>query len=94
MTASATSSTAIPKSAGAISALSTFGVVAATLAGLHAGKLLDEAAKAVAPPSSRRGENPGVQLGLLLGTMANAGRDKLTIFTSPEIYDLGAWWSN
>jgi hypothetical protein len=32
-----------------------------------------------------------VQLGLLLGTAANAGRDKLTIFTSPEIYDLGAW---
>jgi hypothetical protein len=35
--------------------------------------------------------NPGVQLGLLLGTAANAGRDKLTIFTSPEIFDLGAW---
>jgi len=32
-----------------------------------------------------------VQLGLLLGSAANAGRDKLTIFTSPEIYDLGAW---
>ncbi len=27
----------------------------------------------------------------MLGTAANAGRDKLTIFTSPEIYDLGAW---
>ena len=36
-------------------------------------------------------DNPGVQLGLLLGTAANAGRDKITIFTSPEIYDLGAW---
>ena len=36
-------------------------------------------------------QNPAVQLGLLLGTAANAGRDKLTIFTSPEIYDLGAW---
>ena len=32
-----------------------------------------------------------MQLGLLLGTAANAGRDKITIFTSPEIYDLGAW---
>jgi hypothetical protein len=32
-----------------------------------------------------------VELGLTLGTAANAGRDKLTIFTSPEIYDLGAW---
>jgi hypothetical protein len=32
-----------------------------------------------------------VQLGLLLGTAANAGRDKITFFTSPEISDLGAW---
>jgi glucose-6-phosphate isomerase len=32
-----------------------------------------------------------VELGLILGTAANAGRDKITIFTSPEIYDLGAW---
>jgi hypothetical protein len=32
-----------------------------------------------------------VQLGLLLGTAANSGRDKITVFTSPEIYDLGAW---
>ena len=36
-------------------------------------------------------ENPAVELGLLLGSAANAGRDKITIFTSPEIYDLGAW---
>ncbi len=36
-------------------------------------------------------DNPGVQLGLLLGTAANAGRDKITFFTSPEIADLGAW---
>ena len=33
-------------------------------------------------------------VGLLLGSAANAGRDKLTISTSPEIYDLGAGWSN
>ncbi len=32
-----------------------------------------------------------MQLGLLLGMAANSGRDKLTVFTSPEIYDLGAW---
>jgi hypothetical protein len=36
-------------------------------------------------------QNPGVQLGLLLGTAANARRDKITFFTSPEIHDLGAW---
>jgi hypothetical protein len=66
-------------------------VVAATLAGLDTGKLLDEAAKAVAAAKPAPAENPALQLGLLLGTAANAGQDKLTIFTSPEIYDLGAW---
>ena len=35
--------------------------------------------------------NPGVSLGLLLGTCANHGIDKLTIVVSPRIYDLGAW---
>jgi hypothetical protein len=36
-------------------------------------------------------ENPGVILGLILGTAARSGRDKVTIITSPKIYDLGAW---
>ena len=30
-------------------------------------------------------------LGLVLGTAAKNGRDKITIFTSPGISDLGAW---
>jgi glucose-6-phosphate isomerase len=80
-----------PEIGGRFSALSPFGVVAATLAGLNTEKLLAEAAKAVASAKLAPTENPAVQLGLLLGTAANAGRDKLTIFTSPEIYDLGAW---
>jgi transaldolase/glucose-6-phosphate isomerase len=36
-------------------------------------------------------ENPGAVLGIILGICNLNGRDKLTIFTSPEIYDLGAW---
>jgi glucose-6-phosphate isomerase len=80
-----------PEIGGRFSALSPFGVVAATLAGLNTEKLLDEAAKAVASAKLEPAENPAAQLGLLLGTAANAGRDKLTIFTSPEIADLGAW---
>jgi glucose-6-phosphate isomerase len=80
-----------PTIGGRFSALSNFGVVAATLAGLDAGKLLDEAAKAVASAKLAPTQNPAVELGLLLGTAANAGRDILTIFTSPEIHDLGAW---
>jgi len=80
-----------PQIGGRYSALSNFGVVAATVAGLHVDKLLDEAAKAVTSAKQQLPNNPGVQLGLLLGTAHNAGRDKLTFFTSPEIYDLGAW---
>ncbi len=80
-----------PTIGGRFSALSPFGVVAATLAGLNTEKLLDEAAKAVAAAKVEPAENFAVQLGLLLGTAANAGRDKLTIFTSPEVSDLGAW---
>ena len=80
-----------PAIGGRFSALSPFGVVAATLAGLNTEKLLAEAAKAVASAKLEPAENPAVQLGLLLGTAAKAGRDKLTIFTSPEVADLGAW---
>ena len=80
-----------PHIGGRFSALSNFGVVVATVAGLDTGKLLAEAAKAVAAAKLAPASNPAVQLGLLLGSAANAGRDKITIFTSPEIYDLGAW---
>jgi glucose-6-phosphate isomerase len=80
-----------PAIGGRFSALSPFGVIAATLAGLNTEKLINEATKAVAAAKLDPVENFAVQLGLLLGTAANAGRDKLTIFTSPEITDLGAW---
>src|SRR5208282_449796 len=80
-----------PQIGGRYSALSNFGVVAATAAGLDVEKLLSEAAKGVAASKMAVADNPGVQLGLLLGTAHNAGRDKITFFTSPEIHDLGAW---
>ena len=35
--------------------------------------------------------NPGVSLGLALGTLANNGRDKLTFLVDDEIASLGAW---
>jgi glucose-6-phosphate isomerase len=80
-----------PTIGGRYSALSNFGVVAATVAGLNVGKLLDEALKGVEGAKRALPGNAAVELGLILGTAANAGRDKITIFTSPEIYDLGAW---
>src|SRR5207253_3223951 len=36
-------------------------------------------------------DNPAARLGAIIGTMANAGRDKLTLITSPEISSLGLW---
>jgi glucose-6-phosphate isomerase len=80
-----------PSIGGRFSALSNFGVVAASVLGLSTGKVLAEAALAVTSAKLPLAENPAVELGLIMGTAANAGRDKITIFTSPEIYDLGAW---
>jgi glucose-6-phosphate isomerase len=80
-----------PHIGGRFSALSNFGVVVAAVSGLDTGKLLSEAAAAVAAAKLPPAANSAVQLGLLMGLAANAGRDKITIFTSPEIYDLGAW---
>jgi len=80
-----------PTVGGRFSALSNFGVVVATVAGLDTAKLLSEAAKGVASAKLAPSSNPAVELGLILGSAANAGRDKITVFTSPEIYDLGAW---
>jgi transaldolase/glucose-6-phosphate isomerase len=36
-------------------------------------------------------KNPGVMLGIVMGTAAKAGRDKITLVTSPAISDVGAW---
>jgi glucose-6-phosphate isomerase len=80
-----------PEIGGRYSALSNFGVAAAAAAGLDTRKLLEEAAKAVASSQQPLADNPAFELGLILGCAHNSGCDKLTVFTSPEINDLGAW---
>ena len=80
-----------PQIGGRYSALSNFGIVPASVTGLDIPKLLAEAAKAETSAKLEHTHNPALQLGVILGAAANAGRDKITIFTSPEIYDLGAW---
>ena len=82
-----------PSIGGRYSALSNFGMVPAAVMGLDTKKFLDRAAdmvKACGPAVSVE-ENPGTALGVVLGVAANAGRDKVTIITSPGISDLGAW---
>ena len=81
-----------PEIGGRFSALSAFGLVAATSMGLDVEILLKRAGDMV--ESCRAGDpagNPGALLGIILGVCHKLGRDKLTIFTSPEVRDLGAW---
>jgi len=77
---------------GRYSALSDFGLVPAAMMGLDVGRLLERAAAMKeACADANPAENPGVLLGLILGCAAKAGRDKVTIATSPRVFDLGAW---
>ncbi len=81
-----------PEIGGRFSALSAFGMTAAASMGLDVDSFLTRANKMVdACRSNDAGENPGALLGIILGVCHKHGRDKLTIFTSPEIQDLGAW---
>lgn len=81
-----------PEVGGRFSALSAFGLTAAAAMGLDIDILLNRA-NAMADLCKRHNpeENPGALLGLVLGVCHKFGRDKLTIFASSEVYDLGAW---
>ena len=82
-----------PQIGGRYSALSSFGMVPAAIMGLDVDRLLSKAKVAIdACHSIDVKKNPGVALGLILGVAANAGRDKLTFFTSPSISDMGVWF--
>jgi transaldolase / glucose-6-phosphate isomerase len=81
-----------PSIGGRYSALSNFGMVPAAVMGLDTKKFLGHAAEMVSACKATAVEqNPGATLGIVLGTAAKAGRDKVTIITSPGISDLGAW---
>lgn len=82
-----------PSIGGRYSALSNFGMVPAAVMGLDTKKFLSRAAEMARAcgPSVAVEENTGAVLGIILGNAAVAGRDKVTIITSPGISDLGAW---
>jgi glucose-6-phosphate isomerase len=82
-----------PSIGGRYSALSNFGMVPAAAMGLDTKKFFSRTADMVRACGSGASveENPGAVLGIILGAAANAGRDKITIITSPGISDLGAW---
>ena len=83
----------VPSIGGRYSALSNFGKVPAAIQGVDLSKFLarvDEMVKACGA-SVPADQNPGAILGAILGTLQKTGRDKVTIFTSAGISDLGAW---
>lgn len=72
-----------PNIGGRYSALSYFGLVPAALLGVDLEKLLDLVASA--------DKNEAARLGVIMGELARAGRDKLTLYTSPAIASFGNW---
>ena len=83
----------LPSIGGRYSALSNFGMAPAAVIGIDIKKFLDhsqEMVRACGPGGPVEG-NPGAVLGIILGTAAQSGRDKVTILTSSDVSDLGAW---
>ena len=83
----------VPEIGGRYSALSNFGMVPAAIMGIDVRQLLRYAEMMVhaTQPSVEPRENPGVRLGAILGVLARAGRDKLTLVVSEEIATFGGW---
>jgi hypothetical protein len=81
-----------PDVGGRYSALTYVGLVPASLIGIDVDSLLAAGAEMLAAcrePGVRA--NPGLELGLVIGGLAAAGRDKLTFLTDPAIASFGAW---
>jgi glucose-6-phosphate isomerase len=81
-----------PDIGGRYSALTYVGLVPASLIGLDLDALLASASTMLAAcrePEPER--NPGMLLGLMLGELARAGRDKLTFIADPALASFGAW---
>jgi transaldolase / glucose-6-phosphate isomerase len=83
----------VPSIGGRYSALSDFGIAPAAAMGVNVPQFLDRASEMVSAcgPDIPARNNPGVVLGAILGAAYHHGRDKVTIISSPGIYDLGAW---
>jgi len=83
----------VPSIGGRYSALSNFGMVPAAIQGVGIQKFLERAEEMVmgCGASVAADKNPGAILGAILGTGQKLGRDKVTLFTSAGISDLGAW---
>jgi glucose-6-phosphate isomerase len=81
-----------PDIGGRYSALSYVGLVPASLIGLDLDPLLASASTMLAACREPDPEqNPALLLGLALGELARAGRDKVTFIADPTLASFGAW---
>ena len=84
-----------PNIGGRYSALSYFGLVPASLVGVDIEVLLQRALAMACNNEdcneSVGGDNYGARLGVIMGELAKAGRDKVTLITSPVIASFGDW---
>ena len=82
-----------PDIGGRYSVLSYFGLVPAALMGINVARLL---ARATAMAQACRiqsplEQNPGADLGAAMASLAEAGRNKITLIASPQIAAFGLW---
>lgn len=80
-----------PDIGGRYSALSHFGLVPAALLGVDLAKLLERARAMMDGCTIPTSENPGAWLGVILGELAKAGRDKVTLILPPALASFGDW---
>lgn len=80
-----------PDIGGRYSALSYFGMTPAALMGLDVEEMLRRAVAMAESCAAEPAANPAAQLGAIIATCANAGRDKLTIVTNQQLSALGLW---
>ena len=82
-----------PDVCGRYSVLSYFGLVPAALAGYDIGAILDsgDAMRSECAGGVPVWENPGAWLGAAIASLASAGRDKLTLLTSPTLDSFDLW---
>ena len=76
---------------GRFSALTAFGMFPAAALGLNLSRIRVSATDMAKMCQADSADNPGLQLGTVLGANANAGRDKVTLITSPGLNRFGLW---
>ncbi len=76
---------------GRYSALTYVGCVPAALLGLDLARLLEHGVRMAQRCRADGPDNPGLALGVTIGALAKAGRDKLTFIADPAIAPFGAW---